>query len=130
MKKCAMLIFITFLFSCDNSLDSYMLTAKIVGVVSDKDSGIQLDSANVYIFWKELTGIEGNSIHYNIEILNITESNEQGFYELTATLLDGDSYYLGVSRNGYQGIYNFSYNAPKVSYKSYQRIDIQLKKAI
>jgi len=128
MKKLILLIIISFLFSCDNSIDSYMLTAKIVGVISDRDSGSSLDSANVNIFWKELTGVEGNSIHYNIETINRTESNEQGFYELTATLMEGESYYLGVTRTGYQGIYNFSYNAPKVSYKTNQRIDIQLKK--
>jgi hypothetical protein len=117
-----------FLFSCDNGLDSYMLTTKITGTVTDKETGEPLDSVNVYIFCKEFTGMGGGNIHYNTYDLSRTTTNELGFYELSESIMESENYYLGANRKGYQGIYNFSYNVPRVDYKSSQRIDIQLKK--
>ena len=130
MKKLFLLIMALFLFSCDNGVDSYILPTKITGTVTDQDTGLPVDSVNVYIFCKEFTGVSGGNIHYNTYDLCRTTTNKSGFYELNESILESENYYLGANRRGYQGIYNFSYNAPKINYTSYQRIDIQLRKEL
>lgn len=118
------------MFSYDNGLDSYILTTNIIGKVTDKDTGLPLDSVNVYIFCKEFTGAYGGDIHYNTYELSRTTTNESAFYKLNASVLESENYYLGANRSGYQSIYNFSYSAPRVRFQSSQKIDIQLRKAL
>jgi len=128
MKKLALLLFAISLSSCNNAVGPNSLTTKIVGLVTDKDSGLALDSATVYIFSERLTGIDGKNLYYSREVLEETPTDENGFYELTLTIKEDEYYNLGAFRDGYIGIYTFSYNAIRVEYKSFQSIDIQLQK--
>ena len=128
MKKLALLLFAISLIGCNNAVGPNSLTTQVVGLVTDKDSGLALDSTTVYIFSKRLSGIDGKNIHYDREVLEETTTDENGFYELTVSIKEEENHYLGASRDGYIRKGCFPYKSIHVEYQSFQSIDIQLKR--
>jgi hypothetical protein len=127
MKSLLLPIILIFITGCENPQEiPDFLNSRIVGIVTDSDTGEALDSVEVTIYNVKVEG--SNGVSYK-QVGNAI-SDEMGQYDLVAILEKEGFHRLGAIKEGYESInYIISSDYP-IDYKEFQQINLKMKKSI
>jgi hypothetical protein len=101
MKILIFLILLSLIIGCDNPVETNYIIATTVGVVTDKDTGLPIDSAKVFLYSMEVTTSDWHNFFFKRIILKETRTNKDGFFRIMISLDKDDLYFIGVNKEGY-----------------------------
>jgi len=126
MKPLLLPTILIFIIGCENPEEiPDFLNSRVVGIVTDFDTGEPLDSVEVTIYNVKVRGF--NNVSY--KRVGNAISDEMGQYSLVAILESDGFHRLGAIKERYESInYIISSDYP-IYYKEFQQINLKMKKS-